>query len=453
VVTIFSLCSCSKFVKVPDPTTQIVRSAVFSDDATATAAILGIYSSMMQDYTMASVYTSLFAGLSADELTGYSNDPNLGQFYDNAIIPSNPYISGYWGNLYQYIYGANSVLEGLDNNSLISAPVKQQLIGEAKFIRAFSYFYLTNLFGDVPLILSTDYKKNAVAFRTPRNQIFEQIIADLTDARNNLIDQYLNADNTPMQTRVRPNKWAASALLARTYLFDGDWNNAIKFSTEVINQTETYQLSYNLDSTFLTSSPEAIWQLTPVDPLNTNYEAFVYILTDAPAGLFGVSLSNNLVNEFEPGDQRRLHWVDSIEVTGIKYYYAYKYKLASSPVPVEYYTILRLSEQYLIRSEARARAGDLAGATNDLNMVRNKAGLTALGISDLTPFLDAIQKERRFEFFSEWGHRWLDLKRTGKADSVLSTVKSPGWQASDTLYPIPQSEIQNDPNLTQNPNY
>jgi hypothetical protein len=448
-----SLGSCTKFVKVPEPSTQIVRSTVFSDDETATAAALGIYSSMMQTFSMASVNTSLYAGLSADELTAYTNDPALGQFYGNALIPSNPNLAGYWGNSYQYIYGANAILEGLENNSKISEPVKQQLTGEARFIRAFCYFYLANLFGDVPLILSTDYIKNAVAFRTTRNQVFEQIIADLSIAQDSLSDQYLKADNTIMQSRVRPNKWAAKALLARAYLFFGGWSDAIRLSTDVISQTSTYQLSFNLDSAFLTSSPEAIWQLTPVDGQNTNWEAFVYILTDAPSGLLGVSLNSELVKNFEPGDQRRLHWVDSIEVSGFKYYFAYKYKQVSGIPPLEYYSILRLTEQYLIRAEASARVGDLIGASTDLNTIRSKAGLPGITAVDQASLLEAIQKERRFEFFSEWGFRWLDLKRTGTADAILGPIKSPGWKSTDTLYPIPQTELQNDPNLTQNPNY
>jgi hypothetical protein len=338
---------------------------------------------MMETFGMASIYTSLYAGLSADELTAHTSDPNLGQFYGNNLISSNPNLSGYWGNAYQYIYGANAILEGLDNNSQISAPVKQQLTGEARFIRAFCYFYLVNLFGDVPLILTTDYTKNAVAFRTTRNKVFEQIITDLSIATDSLNDQYLKADNTAMQDRVRPNKWAAKALLARAYLFFGDWNNAMSVSTEVINQSGRYQLSFDLDSIFLTSSPEAIWQMTPVESQNTNWEAFVYILTDAPSGLFGVSLNEDLVNAFEPGDQRRLHWVDSIEVSGFKYYFAYKYKQASGSPVTEYYSVLRLTEQYLIRAEARARTGDLVSATIDLNVIRTRAGLPGISIPDL----------------------------------------------------------------------
>jgi hypothetical protein len=453
-ITFTMLSSCTKFVKVPDPPTQIVRSTVFTDDATATSAMLGIYSIMMQEATMASLNTGLFSGLSSDEITSYSTDPNLDQFYTNSLIPSNVNLSGYWSNAFQYIYGANAILEGINNNEKISASVKIQLAGEAKFIRAFCYFYLTNLFGDVPLILTTDYTKNSIAGRSSRNSVFDQIVIDLSEAQTELSDSYIKADNTPTNDRLRPNKWAAAALLARVHLYAGNWDAAMALSTSVINQSDLYQLVINLDSVFLANSAEAIWQLSPVASYNlATWDGFMYILTDIPSGLLGVSLNEALVNAFEPGDLRRQHWVDSIESSGTIYHYAYKYKLANSFTPDEYYMVFRLSEQYLIRAEARAMTGDLEGAKNDLNVIRNKARLPNTLANDQPSLLTAIQKERRFELFSEWGHRWMDLKRTLTADAVLAPAKSPGWVPTDTLYPIPQSEIQNDPNISQNPNY
>jgi len=453
ILLLYFFASCTKFVKVPNPPNQIVRSDVFSSEATATSAVLGIYSSMAGDITMASVSTSLLPGLSSDELTAYAGSGSLEEFYTNSINPSNSSLSQYWGNAYQYIYGANSIIEGLTNNNSINVSARNQLTGEAKFIRAFCYFYLANLFGDVPLILSTDYNQNAVAHRTARKLVFDQIEQDLSDAVNEMSDQYLSADNTPTSERARPNKWAATAMLARVDLFNGNWDAAISNSTAIIDQSGIYGLVYNLDSVFLANSNEAIWQLIPpVTARIDTWEAEVYILFGAPSGSYGVSLSDKLVESFEPGDARRIHWIDSISVAGFKYYYAYKYKVSIRDLTIEYYMILRLSEQYLIRAEARARAGDLSGALSDLNIIRSKAGLPNSTASDLNSVLGAIQSERRFELFTEWGHRWLDLKRTGTADAVLGPVKT-GWNATDTLYPIPQIEMQNDPYLTQNPNY
>jgi hypothetical protein len=194
--------------------------------------------------------------------------------------------------------------------------------------------------------------------------------------------------------------------------------------------------------------------LSPVTTYNlATLDGYTYILTDVPSGALGVSLSDQLVNSFEPGDLRRIHWIDSIQVSGPTYYYAYKYKLSNSVTPDEYEMIFRLSEQFLIRAEARVKSGDLEGAKSDLNMIRNRAGLSNTSATDQFSIIQAIQYERKTELFSEWGHRWLDLKRTVTVNTALGPIKAPGWAASDTLYPIPQSERQNDPNLSQNPNY
>jgi hypothetical protein len=142
------------------------------------------------------------------------------------------------------------------------------------------------------------------------------------------------------------------------------------------------------------------------------------------------------------------------------YYYAYKYKAntafgSSAPVtewPIE----LRLAEQYLIRAEARAQQNNLDGAKSDLNVIRSRASLAATTASTQTDVLAAVAHERQVELFTEWGHRWFDLKRAGKIDAVMGveTSKKGGtWAAYKALVPIPASEILIDHNLTQNPGY
>jgi hypothetical protein len=119
----------------------------------------------------------------------------------------------------------------------------------------------------------------------------------------------------------------------------------------------------------------------------------------------------------------------------------------------EHYIVLRLAEQHLIRGEARAMQNKLIESKQDLNIIRNRAGLTNSTASSKEDILAAIARERKVELFSEWGNRWYDLKRTGKANSVLSTIKPQTWQATDTLYPIPQSQINLNSALSQNPGY
>jgi hypothetical protein len=117
--------------------------------------------------------------------------------------------------------------------------------------------------------------------------------------------------------------------------------------------------------------------------------------------------------------------------------------------------VFRLAEQHLIRAEARAKLGNLNGtnsAESDINILRDRAGLGPTTAQTKDELLAAVGQERRVELFAEWGHRWFDLKRTGKADEVLDVVK-PGWQRDDALYPIPYTERQLNPNLTQNKSY
>jgi hypothetical protein len=114
--------------------------------------------------------------------------------------------------------------------------------------------------------------------------------------------------------------------------------------------------------------------------------------------------------------------------------------------------ILRLAEQYLIRAEAEANLDNLIGAITDLNMIRNRAGLPNTTASDKTTILLAIENERQAELFCEGGNRWFDLKRTNRANKILSSEKA-NWKQSAALYPIPQTEINADPNLTQNIGY
>jgi len=117
---------------------------------------------------------------------------------------------------------------------------------------------------------------------------------------------------------------------------------------------------------------------------------------------------------------------------------------------------LRLAEQYLIRAEAMAQQNKIPEAAADLNVIRSRAGLPNTTAATQSAMLAAILQERKAELFTEWGHRWLDLKRTNTVDSVMSVVapqKGGTWQSIQKYYPIPQSELNADPNLVQTPGY
>lgn len=452
--------SCESLIGIDPPRNELVMETVYEDDSSANAAIMGIYGEMIaQSGQFASgSYGSVtfLSGLSSDDFVHYTNVADRAAFNTNSLTPGNTLVTnGIWGKAYYFIHHVNAILEGVASSEMLSEGMAQQLEGEAKFIRAFSHFYLVNLFGDVPLVTTTDFRVNSEISRSPIEEVYEQIVSDLKDAQRLLPEDYTFADGE----RVRPNAWAATALLARTYLYMEDWANAESEAIKVINNTGLYRLEPNLNDVFLGSSEEAIWHMTSVvGGLNTN-EGFLFVLQGGPpqSGMGQVAMNPALANAFEPGDDRRENWVNANILGPDTYYFPYKYKVVFDfqGVSDERSTVIRLAELYLIRAEARAHQGNITGANSaesDLNIIRNRANLANTTASTRPEMLDAIMQERRVELFTEWGHRWLDLKRTDQADEVLGPVKA-NWTSTDVLYPIPRQELENNQSLIQNPGY
>lgn len=441
--------SCKKFIEVENPVDQIVVEKVFSDDQTATSAINGLYVQAMRfSFRFLNGGITIFSGLSSDELynTFTANLSDI-EFKDNSLSPSNTNLeTRFWTTPYQQIYQANAIIEGLNKSTKVSFSVKQQLLGEAKFMRALYYFHLVNLFGDVPLILTTDYTVNAIMPRIPISQVYEQIITDLTDAERRLTVNY------PSTNRIRPNKLCATALLARVYLYQKNWIAAEAKASSVIGSGQ-YTLLVNLNNVFLSNSNEVIFQLIPNSTFNSTTEGQAYVPTTSASSLPTYSLTSYVANSFEVGDQRKSSWTASKLYLGNTYNYSFKYKVRSSTTPpTEHNVLFRLAELYLIRAEARAELSNLTGAQSDINIIRSRAGLSALNSNDKSFLLAAVRKERQCELFTE-GHRWYDLKRTDSANAVLSVRKAPNWQNTDALYPIPANQLRLNIFLVQNPGY
>lgn len=457
---------CTKIVSIGPPKNSITTVQVFTDSADAAAAIAGIYSNTLyppNGIGFCNGAESVYCGMSADELIPFFNSGDPAQFYANSLYSNNGSVYGYfWGNAYPYIYQANASIEGLQASNSLSESVKKQFSGEAKFLRDLYYFYLVNLFGDVPYVTSSSWEKTSLSYRTSTSEIYQKIIAELKEVQGLLSDDYHFSNGL----RTRANRWAATALLARVYLYTGDWASAETTAGSIIDQTALFQLAPNVDSIFSCNNSEAIlqWQL------NTSFGNF----TATPEGSLLVPpdqvsspnyyMSDELLAAFDPLDLRKKSWIDSTTYSGITYYTPNKYKIGVSQYVVsgtatEYPTVLRLAEQYLVRAEARAHEGKLNDAVDDINIIRTRAGLPNLPyFSDQNVVLDAVAKERQIELFAEWGHRWFDLKRTGQIDAVMSVVTPQkiggvSWNSYQQLYPIPRGEMYTDPNLVQNPGY
>jgi starch-binding outer membrane protein, SusD/RagB family len=480
--------SCSKLVEVDPPYTQLTEGNVFNEDAKANAVVTGIYASMNGLYFSGSGSIGMLAGLSSDELTLYSGvtDLRFNAYYSNNLVSNDQedYGSEFWSGisgLYSYVYKCNASIEGIELSNGLTPAIKKQLLGELKFLRAFFYFYLVSLYDDVPLVLTTDHELNRRLLRTPKMDVFSQIVSDLSEAKELLSDVFLNASLTSMSNeRVRPTKWAASSLLSRVYLYMGEWSRADIEASSVINSSLFSLIDIN--DVFKKNSKETIWQLQPVRQFFNTNEAIAYIIPNTgPSNntTNPVYLSAELLNSFELGDLRNTsgNWINSRKIGTSTYFYPFKYKLNNQDTSIksaaqmsEYFMVLRLAEQLLIRAEARAMQGNISGAVTDLNAIRSRARANpSISIPDPLPnyslpisqsqLLSAILQERKVELFTEWGHRWFDLKRTNNVDAVMTKVtpiKSKGgiiWRSYQQLYPIPYNDIKKVPDLNQNKGY
>lgn len=482
--------SCKKLIAIDQPVNVIGTEQVFKTNAQANSAMAGVYSQMMTNsggMIFCNGGLTVYAGLSADEMINLNGTNNLVdyQFLTNKLDNMNGQPGSIiWQPAYKIIYSANAVIEGIaaSTSLQLNDSTRKVLTGEALFIRAFCYFYLTNFFGDVPLVLNTDFRQSVSMKRTAQATVYNQIVQDLEDAQSMLPADYSVAGGE----RVRPNKWAATAMLARTQLYLKNYEEAEKQATAVISQTR-YTLPA-LNTVFNKNSNETIWQLkqNPIGrPYNITWdganclpiirwnqlapdEQFIFSLPEYfEMGVVYILppfyFTNQQAQSFEPNDKRKLNWTDSTPTpleapyNGVPYVYSTKYREqqgVSGGAVSQYFMVLRLAEQHLIRAEARAHLNDNTGAAADIDALRGRAGLLNTTAASKDELLIAVAHERQTELFAEWGHRWLDLKRTNKAEAVLGAIESKKpWKSSQLLYPIPPGDITSNPNLEQNPDY
>lgn len=441
---------CSDFVEVNVPDNQVTTRSVFQDDRSAQAAMTGLYVEIAQQPFFTNGAISILSGLSSDELL--TSVPDYFQFVENELVSENPrLLSEVWKPAYRYIYLSNVILEGISNpGNLVSVDLRKHLEGEARFIRSYCYFNLVNIYGNVPLVVSTDLERNSVIPRSDTDEVYALIESDLSVAEKLLPSTYII--NGEAEERITVTSWAAIALHAKVSLYRQKWANAQALASLVIDDgAMLFELENNLSNVFIRSSKEAIWQIQSVVPNVGTWEANTFVPTD---GVPKFLVSDLALDWFGSGDKRRYAWLDSIDNgTSTPYYFPHKYKF---PVTQEeYHTELRLADLFLIRAEARAYLNDLTGCAEDIDMIRSRAGLEAIEQTDMDreTLIQIVRQERKCEFIAE-GSRWYDLKRWGIASDVLQLIHNKNWEDTDVLYPIPQSEIaHNQSLLPQNDGY
>jgi hypothetical protein len=349
----------------------------------------------------------------------------------------------------------------------MDATLKSRVLGEAKFLRALYYFNLVRLFGDVPLITEPQVVGDDLKVkRTPKAQVYQLIIQDLTDAMASLpaASSYSGGDIG------RASKGAATGLLAKVYLTLGDYQKTADLCQQVT--TLGYALNANYADNFSATKKNTIESLFEVQYSGaTTYGFFDDFNQASWTSTFTGPRNSDFVGGAYGWDQPTQEFVNAYEAAfdGKAYQSSYSttgYNLRKFLVPksispdyntsAEDFPVLRYADVLLMQAEALNELGRTAEAEAPLNLVRKRAGLgnIASGLSK-DNFRIKLLHERRIELAFE-GHWWFDLIRINNGQYGLDFLHSIGKvnaTAKHLLLPIPQQEIDANPNLTQNPGY
>lgn len=380
-----------------------------------------------------------------------------------------------WSVPYEVISNANQVLAALETTTVISDSDKTRVAAETKFLRAYAYFQLVQLYGDVPLRTMPVQGVNDVQIeRASEEDVYNLIFQDLLDAENGL------PDTSSQEGRV--NKYVAKALLARVYLTSAGYPMNITENYELaLNKADEvikgpYELIDNFADVFKNTSytSESIWEVLYLEGFTSNDKHN----QTAPTGNQTALLlpTNDFVNSFPDGDNRRVWGIqDSFTTTGgspfISRTYFNKFideskleqELPPSATQTDYsFPLIRLAEMYLIAAEAENEMNGPDNAYKYINKIRwrarvdknNLAHVPDLSGLSQSEFRSAVLAERKWELFTE-EHAWFDLKRTNTFNTVQTAR---GGQlivpigAYNSTWILPDFEILNN-NIDDNPSY
>ncbi|MCB0521249.1 MAG: RagB/SusD family nutrient uptake outer membrane protein [Lewinellaceae bacterium] len=427
------LSACKEKLDI-DPQQAINSDELITDIASAKIAMNGLYSRLQDFYGSTSL---IIVDLASDISDHIGPFPRWRDVDQNNTLPDGA-TADMWAEMYRTIYSANLIIQLLseaDDPSLEAD--KDRMIGEARFIRALNYFYLANLFGEVPLITKPLDKLEEVNVpKVPASEVFAAILQDLQAAESSV---------PASSDRKRVSKAAVNALLSKVYLTLQNWEMASAKATLAIEDAAgAYKLETNYADLFnLNISSEAILQL-PFSATDQNVLAYHY--WEKPGGRHEVAPSQEYVDSFSPDDLRAgASFGEANDGTGS--FFTKKYKDFGTGSDHPY--VLRLVDVILVKAEAEAELGKYDLASTLINQVRTRAGLPDVML-DASNYKDLILEERKLELAFEGGNRWLDMLRTGLAEQF---VVAKGREACKALFPIPRSEIDANSAIVQNPCY
>ncbi|MBC6608849.1 RagB/SusD family nutrient uptake outer membrane protein [Hymenobacter sp. BT188] len=456
--------SCEKFLE-EKPYDFLTSSNFYQNEGDATAALNGVFSTMQAQThygrtvwlvtELPGEYLEVVGAATGDraELSRYTYTANNGE------------IAFWWINTYRMISRANDVIQKTPPINMDEAR-KNNIVGNARFLRAIGYFELVRSFGDVPLILTPVAGPNddLRPSRTPQEQIYQQIIDDLTFAEANCLPE----NQIPAASKGRISTGAASAMLAKVYLTRAgtafaqgtDNQNALAACNRVIS-SNTYSLAPVYGDVFLPdreNGPEHILSVQFDLPPNVGNIIVRQHLPALLGGFASFTVTNAFVNSYAATDVRK-EWNVSNRAgtTVLPQYYFNKFRddrRIGNDSRVNW-LITRFADVLLLQSEAlnNLNAGD-ATKYQGINRVRVRAGLAPLPLTATTKdaFVDLLVRERAWELCNE-GHRRYDLIRLNRLKPVQQATFNRTISDNYLLFPIPQSEVLLNPNLTQNPGF
>ncbi|MFD1143740.1 RagB/SusD family nutrient uptake outer membrane protein [Larkinella insperata] len=463
--------SCKDFLALT-PEHQISDQTFYKSQNDFETALLGVYSTFRGLFSSSTVLYLTELSTDNAEIQWSSPSANEMQMDQNAVVSTNGFIQGVWNTCLYTISRSNAIINRIDAVDFDPA-TKDRIKGEARFLRAYSYFYLVRLFGNVPLIQQEFSSPAQVAAADlslkPAEQIYEEILRDLSEAET------LLPASTPTD-RTRASRLMVKAVLGKVYLTRKNYDLAAAKLKEVIEANQ-YALVANYRTLFTNGNnnlSESLFevQFAPGRSIGNNFSALftpaitsMAIFQSNLQGAGRIVPTQDIIRAYEPGDLRKAASTSDsvILINGRKSYSPYGLKfvdfraidLSDGSVT---FTEMRYADVLLMYAEVLNEQGKTTEALPFINPIRKRAGLTDLTGLNQAALRLALEKERRVEFLHE-GQRWFDLVRTGRAQPVLNAhfaSQNLSFRLDDfeLIFPIPQNEVDLNPTtIKQNPGY
>lgn len=459
IVAASTLISCQENLDLA-PLTQKASNRFYTSEAELEAAVAGVYGQLQNRglYGLDLIGVGEIPGEDAFEEIAANDGGRFGQLDDFSTNAGNDLVGDIWRESYEGIQRVNVVLNRMPDITYADPAEQDIRIAEMKFIRSLLYFNLVRLYGDVPLVL--EETQNPSEFfgqgRTPAAEVYSHIEMELNEA---IVDLPVE------KVAGRPAKGAAQALLADVLMNQEQYDEAASLLGAVVASGQ-YSLMPSTAEIFGVAhegNAEVVFEIQFASGVNGNAEGSPAATQFRPSGTTANAKGHNLpstafVESFADGDTRRNDYV-GLDSAANPFYFSLKYEVSPTGVNdggTDYY-VIRYADVLLKYAEALNESGNPAEAIPLLDQVRNRAGLPNTTATSQAEVRSALRMERRYEFIGE-GHRWFDLKRYGTAVETMNqwfaeNGRNVQIDATQLVLPLPQSQIDTDPAITQNAGY